>query len=77
MTDPPGFMCSTLATRLPGGWILESLIIGVLPMAARMSGWISIGGARVSHRVVHLRRGSFPQTGGRRGRERDLLIFLR
>ena len=55
LTDPPGFMYSTFATRLPGGWILESLIIGVFPMAARTSGWISMGGARVSHRMVHLR----------------------
>lgn len=37
LIEPPGFMYSSLATRLPGGWILESRTSGVLPIAATTS----------------------------------------
>jgi hypothetical protein len=42
LIDPPGFMYSTLATRLPGGCIRDRRTRGVFPMAARTSSKISI-----------------------------------
>ncbi len=41
-TEPPGFMYSTLATRLPGGWMRPSRTSGVLPIASTMFSWISM-----------------------------------
>ncbi len=38
----PGFIDSILATRLPGGWILESRTSGVSPIASMMSARMSM-----------------------------------